>query len=46
MQTQGERPTCDIDFGTDEPGWLFQQRQLHSRRAPGNTCLSECGHPI
>jgi ADP-ribosylglycohydrolase len=40
LQTQGERPTCDIDFGTDESGWLFQQRQLHSRRAPGNTCLS------
>jgi ADP-ribosylglycohydrolase len=40
LQTQGERPTCDINFGTDEPGWLFQQRQLHSRRAPGNTCLS------
>ena len=39
LQTQGEHPTCDIDFGTDEPGWLFQQRQLHSRRAPGNTCL-------
>ena len=27
-------------FGADEPGWLFQHRQLHSRRAPGNTCLS------
>ena len=40
LQTQGERSTCGIDFGTDEPGWLFQQRQLHSRRAPGNTCLS------
>jgi len=40
LQTQGERPNCDIDFGADEPGWLFQQRQLHSRRAPGNTCLS------
>ena len=40
LQTQGERPSCDIDFGTDEPGWLFQQRQLHGRRAPGNTCLS------
>ena len=40
LQTQGERPGCDIDFGADEPGWLFQQRQLHSRRAPGNTCLS------
>ena len=40
LQTQGERPTCDIDFGTDETGWLFQQRDLHSRRAPGNTCLA------
>jgi ADP-ribosylglycohydrolase len=40
LQTQGERTTCDIDFGADEPGWLIQQRQLHSRRAPGNTCLS------
>ncbi|HDS1132000.1 TPA: ADP-ribosylglycohydrolase family protein [Stenotrophomonas maltophilia] len=40
LQTQGERPRCDIDFGADESGWLFQQRQLHSRRAPGNTCLS------
>ncbi len=40
LQTQGERPTCDIDFGADEPGWLFRQRELHSRRAPGNTCLS------
>ncbi len=40
LQTQEERPTCDINFGTDETGWLFQQRQLHSRRAPGNTCLS------
>lgn len=40
LQTQGERPTCDIDFGTDETGWLFQQRELHSRRAPGNTCFA------
>lgn len=40
LQTQGERPTCDIAFGTDETGWLFQQRELHSRRAPGNTCLA------
>ena len=40
LQTQGERPTCDIDFGTDETGWLFQQRELHGRRAPGNTCLA------
>jgi ADP-ribosylglycohydrolase len=40
LQTQGERPTCDIEFGTDETGWLFQQQELHSRRAPGNTCLT------
>lgn len=40
LQTQGERPSCNIDFGTDETGWLFQQRELHSRRAPGNTCLA------
>lgn len=40
LQTQDVQPNCDIDFGTDETGWLFQQRELHSRRAPGNTCLS------
>jgi ADP-ribosylglycohydrolase len=40
LQTQGERPMCDIDLGTDETGWLFQQRELHNRRAPGNTCLA------
>jgi ADP-ribosylglycohydrolase len=40
LQTQGERPACDINFGSDETGWLFKQRALHSRRAPGNTCLS------
>lgn len=40
LETQGERPLHDIAFGADEPGWLFQQRPLHSRRAPGNTCLS------
>jgi ADP-ribosylglycohydrolase len=40
LQTQGESPNVDIALGTDEPGWLFQQRPLHSRRAPGNTCLS------
>ena len=40
LQTQGECPSCDIAFDADEPGWLFQHRQLHSRRAPGNTCMS------
>jgi ADP-ribosylglycohydrolase len=39
LQTQGERPGCHMP-GTDEPGWLFEQRPLHSRRAPGNTCLA------
>lgn len=40
LQTQGEQPTCDIAFGQNEPGWLFQQVDLHHRRAPGNTCLA------
>jgi ADP-ribosylglycohydrolase len=40
LQTQGGRPTCNIDLGTDGPGWLFQHRRLHDRRAPGHTCLS------
>src|SRR5690606_10591138 len=40
LQTQGERPRKDIMFGDEEPGWLFQQKALHSRRAPGNTCLA------
>lgn len=38
LLTQGEQPTCDLDLR--EPGWLFQQPELHNRRAPGNTCLS------
>lgn len=40
LQTQGERAIADIAFGEDQPGWLIQHRELHSRRAPGNTCLS------
>lgn len=36
LMTQGERSHC----GSSEDGWLFQQRPLHNRRAPGNTCLS------
>lgn len=40
LQTQGERPARDIAFGAEEPGWLIQQRDLHNRRAPGNTCLA------
>ncbi|HYE00749.1 MAG TPA: ADP-ribosylglycohydrolase family protein [Alphaproteobacteria bacterium] len=40
LLTQGERMSRYVGFGADEPGWLFQQRELHNRRAPGNTCLS------
>ncbi|MBX3739973.1 MAG: ADP-ribosylglycohydrolase family protein [Akkermansiaceae bacterium] len=39
LETQGERPKIQFDFAKDETGWLFQQPELHSRRAPGNTCL-------
>jgi len=28
-----------------EPGWLYQQRALHARRSPGNTCLSALRAP-
>lgn len=39
LLTQGERPTAPgVQIGTD--GWLFATPELHSRRAPGNTCLS------
>src|SRR5262249_46963513 len=39
LVTQGERPaSADVTIGTD--GWLFGVRELHDRRAPGNTCLS------
>jgi len=38
LLTQGERPAIK-DAGIGD-GWLFQQRALHHRRAPGNTCLS------
>lgn len=37
LLTQGESSHCP-DVGTD--GWLFQVRGLHTRRAPGNTCLT------
>jgi ADP-ribosylglycohydrolase len=39
LLTQGVRPdTFDGEIPTD--GWLFDIPNLHSRRAPGNTCLS------
>ena len=40
LQTQGETPSCDIDFAADEQGWLIEQSKLHNRRAPGITCIS------
>ncbi|WP_201791830.1 ADP-ribosylglycohydrolase family protein [Mycobacterium avium] len=44
LRTQGEAPVHAIGvgepFGEGEPGWLYQQHQLHSRRAPGNTCIA------
>lgn len=36
LLTQGERGGNDIE----RSGWLIEQPELHSRRAPGNTCLS------
>jgi ADP-ribosylglycohydrolase len=40
LRTQGEVNRYNIDAVEYESGWLFQQEGLHSRRAPGNTCLS------
>jgi ADP-ribosylglycohydrolase len=34
LQTQTENDA------PDESGWLIRQKELHKRRAPGNTCLS------
>ena len=39
LLTQGVNPTCELIDHNSNPGWLFQQRELHHRRAPGNTCL-------
>jgi ADP-ribosylglycohydrolase len=38
LLTQGMRPAKTDDEMGD--GWLFQQRALHSRRAPGHACLT------
>lgn len=41
LRTQGMEPEHNTGFaGADESGWLFRQQALHSRRAPGNACLS------
>jgi ADP-ribosyl-[dinitrogen reductase] hydrolase len=39
LRTQGSRSRHPTSASTDE-GWLLQEARLHSRRAPGNTCLS------
>ncbi|CAN5438188.1 ADP-ribosylglycohydrolase family protein [soil metagenome] len=39
LLTQGET-NAQLDFQSAVSGWLFGVRELHSRRAPGNTCLS------
>jgi ADP-ribosylglycohydrolase len=40
LQTQGEKPSCDMHQADEETGWLFKHKELHSRRAPGTTCLA------
>ncbi len=44
LRTQGEVPEHEVGvgepFGEGGSGWLYQQRQLHNKRAPGNTCVS------
>ncbi len=40
LMTQGEKPPPEPSGFTESPGWLFKVKALHSRRAPGNTCLS------
>ncbi len=40
LYTQGEQsPDPDFNVGSFD-GWLIKIRELHQRRAPGNTCLS------
>ncbi len=36
---QTQRPNAELSRPS-EPGWLFSERRLHARRAPGNTCLA------
>lgn len=39
LATQGESSEAFAGSG-EHDGWLYRQRGLHARRAPGNTCLS------
>jgi ADP-ribosylglycohydrolase len=53
LHTQGER-SAHPDYDDAIDGWLVRSPELHTRRAPGNTCLSalslphagSVGHPI
>lgn len=38
--TQGMQPNNSLESEVIKTGWLLQQRELHSVRAPGRTCLS------
>ncbi|MEP4558229.1 ADP-ribosylglycohydrolase family protein [Cobetia amphilecti] len=40
LYTQGERSRKETEQEWLDSGWLIKQRELHSRRAPGMTCLS------
>ncbi|WP_368448773.1 ADP-ribosylglycohydrolase family protein [Cobetia amphilecti] len=40
LYTQGERSRQETEQEWLDSGWLIKQRELHSRRAPGMTCLS------
>ncbi len=49
LATQGEKALPEA-VSEDQKGWLFEQHELHSRRAPGNTCLGslrvwKCNRP-
>ena len=39
LMSQGES-SLFADFTVSRPGWLYWFKPIHSRRAPGNTCLS------
>nr|WP_168705124.1 ADP-ribosylglycohydrolase family protein [Gordonia paraffinivorans] len=38
--TQGEQPRHGVLAMSERSSWLSSHRELHSRRAPGNTCVS------
>jgi ADP-ribosylglycohydrolase len=40
LETQGVPTLRRFGFENEPTGWLFSHPELHSRRAPGNTCLS------